>query len=64
MDAMSDGTAKGLVRTFIDDAEMLPHSAKHNHEKPAVLKYDQARAIAKANTVEGYAEAALILAGK
>ena len=64
MDAMSDATAKGLVHTFIDDAEMLLHSAKHNHEKPVAGKYDHARAIAKANAAEGYAEAALILAGK
>ena len=62
MDAMSDATAKGLVHTFIDDAEMLLHSAKHDHEKLAAGKYDHARAIAKA--AEGYAEAALILAGK
>jgi hypothetical protein len=64
MDAMNDETAKGLVHTFIDDAKMLLQSARHNHEKPAAGKYDHTRAIAKANAAEGYAEAALILAGK
>ena len=64
MDAISDETAKGLVHTLIDNAKMLLHGAKHNHEKPAAGTYDHARAIAKANAAAGYAEAALILAGK
>ena len=57
MDAMSNGENKGLVHTLIDDAKMLLHSAKHNHEKPAAGGYDHARAI-------GYAQAAEILAAK
>ena len=64
MDAMSDETAKGLVHTLIDDAKRFLDGAKHNHGKPAAGKYDHARAIAKANAAAGYAEAALILAGK
>ena len=62
MNAMSGGGAKGLVHTLIDDAKMMLHSAKHNHEHPAAGKYDHARAIAKASAATGYAEAATILA--
>ncbi len=62
MDAMSNGEAKGLVHTLIDDAKMMLESAKHNHEHPAAGKYDHARAIAKASAAAGYAEAATILA--
>ncbi len=62
MNKMSDAKAKGLVHTFIDDAKMLLHSARHNHEKPAAGKYDHGRAIAKA--AEGYAKAAVVLASK
>ena len=64
MDAMPDGEKKGLVHTLIDDANMLLHSGKHNHEKPAAGTYDHARAIAKARAALGYAEAAEILASK
>ena len=64
MDAMPDGEKKGLVHTLIDDAKMLLHSAKHNHEKPAAGGYDHARAIAKARAAMGYAQAAEILASK
>ncbi|MFQ5801716.1 MAG: hypothetical protein ACE5JQ_02320 [Candidatus Methylomirabilales bacterium] len=53
---------QGLVHTLIDDAKMLLHSAKHNHEKPAAGRYDHARAIAKADAARGYALAALMLA--
>ena len=64
MDKMTDATAKGLVHTFIDDAKMFLHSAKHNHAKPAAGKYDHGRAMAKANAAEGYARAATVLAAK
>ena len=64
MNKVSDATAKGLVHTFIDDAKMMLHSAKHNHAKPAAGKYDHTRAMAKANAAEGYARAATVLAGK
>jgi hypothetical protein len=64
MEAMPDGTNKGLVHTLIDDAKMLLHSAKHNHEKPAAGGYDHARAVAKARSAVGYAEAAATLASK
>ena len=64
MNKLSDATAKGLVHTFIDDAKMMLHSAKHNHAKPAAGKYDHTRAMAKANAAEGYARAATVLAGK
>ena len=64
MEAMPDGEKKGLVHTLIDDANMLLHSSKHNHEKPAAGTYDHARAIAKARAALGYAEAAEILASK
>ncbi len=64
MSKMEDATAKGLVHTFIDDAKMMLESGKHNHAKPAAGKYDHTRAMAKANAAEGYARAALVLAGK
>ena len=64
MDAMPNGEKKGLVHTLIDDANMLLHSGKHNHEKPAAGAYDHARAIAKARAAIGYAQAAEILARK
>ncbi len=64
MEAMPDGEKKGLVHTLIDDANMLLHSGKHNHEKPAAGGYDHARAIAKARAAKGYAEAAEMLASK
>ena len=62
MEAMPDGTNKGLVHTLIDDAKSLLASGKHNHEKSAAGGYDHARAIAKARSAIGYAEAAAILA--
>lgn len=64
MDAIPGGEKKGLVHTLIDDAKMLLHSAKHNHDKPAAGGYDHARAIAKARAAIGYAQAAEILASK
>lgn len=62
MNGMNDPVAKELVHTFIDDAKMLLGSGRHNHQKPAAGKYDHARAIAKANAAEGYAQAASVLA--
>ena len=64
MDTMPDGEKKGLVHTLVDDAKMLLHSAKHNHEKPAAGAYDHARAVAQARAALGYAEAAQILAAQ
>ncbi len=46
-----------LVHALIDDAKTALTSAKHNHAKPQGA-YDHARAIAKAETARGYAEAA------
>ncbi|WP_022941657.1 hypothetical protein [Psychromonas hadalis] len=46
-----------LVHTLIDDAKMYLSSAQHNHEKPQGA-YDHARAMAKADTALGYANAA------
>lgn len=57
------GQAKAEVHMVLDDAKMLLNGAQHNHEKPQG-KMDHARAIAKADSARGYAEAALILAGK
>ena len=57
------GRAKAEVHMLLDDSKMLLAGAKHNHEKPQG-KMDHARAIAKANSARGHAEAALILAGK
>ena len=62
MNNMPDGDKKGLVHTLIDDAKALLSSGMHNHEKPAAGGYDHARAVAKARSATGYAEAALILA--
>ena len=64
MNAMPAGDKKGLVHTLIDDANMLLHSARHNHEKPAAGAYDHARAVAKARAASDYADAAVILASK
>lgn len=55
---------QGLVHTLIDDAKMLLESGKHNHEKPAAAEYDHARAIAKARSARGYAQAAETLANQ
>ena len=62
MQAMTDKSKAGLVHTLLDDAKMLLHSAKHNHEKPAVGSYDHARSLAKADSAKAYAEAAEALA--
>jgi hypothetical protein len=62
MNEVSDATAKGLVHTLIDDAKHLLMAAKHHHEKPAAGKFDHARALAKADSARGYAEAAEALA--
>ncbi len=61
MKQMQAGGNKQLVHTLIDDAKMLLHSGIHNHEKPQGA-FDHARAIAKARSAKGYAEAAEILA--
>ena len=60
--SMSDKGKAGLVHTLLDDAKMLLHSAKHNHEKPAAGTLDHARALAKADSAKSYAEAAETLA--
>ncbi len=57
------GRGKAEFHMLYDDSKMLLGSAKHNHEKPQG-KMDHARAIAKADSARGYAEAALILADK
>ena len=62
MEAMTDKTRAGLVHTLLDDAKMLLHSAKHNHEKPAAGGYDHARSLAKADSAKAYADAAKALA--
>ena len=48
---------------LLDDAKMLLHGAKHNHEKPQ-NKLDHARAMAKAGSAKAYADAAAVLATK
>ena len=55
------GEKKALVHALLDDAKMLLHGGKHNHEKPQGA-YDHARAIAKADAARGHAEAAGMLA--
>ena len=52
-----DPVQMGLLHSLIDDAKMVLASALHNHEKPQG-PFDHARAIAKARTALGYAEAA------
>ena len=64
MNAMSDKEKQGLVHTLIDDAKMLLQSGKHNHAKPRAGGYDHARAVAKADSAKGYAQAAETLAKK
>ena len=61
MDAMSDKGKQALVHTLLDDAKMLLHSARHNHSDPTAGAFDHARALAKADSAESYAEAALEL---
>jgi hypothetical protein len=51
---------KALVHALLDDAKMLLAGGRHNHEKPQGA-YDHARAMAKADAAQGYAEAAGIL---
>ncbi len=58
MNDVSDATTKGLVHTLIDDAKHLLTAAEHHHAKPAAGAYDHARALAKADSARGYAEAA------
>ena len=48
------------IHMLIDDAKMLLTSGIHNHEKPQGL-FDHARAIAKAKSAEGHANAAELL---
>ena len=63
-DAMSDKGKQGYVHTLIDDAKMLLMSGKHNHAKPRAGGFDHARAVAKADSAKGYAQAAETLAKK
>lgn len=60
MDGMQGDHA--LVHTLVDDARMYLESARHNHAQPAAGGYDHARAIAKAKSAIGHAEAAQTLA--
>jgi len=64
MNAMSDKGKQGYVHTLIDDAKMLLMSGRHNHAKPRAGGYDHARAVAKADSAKGYAQAAETLAKK
>ena len=48
---------KELVLTLLDDARMLLGGAKYNHEHPTG-GYSHARAVAKADSALGYANAA------
>ncbi len=57
MSKMMPKSTMALVHALIDDAKAALTSAKHNHAKPQGA-YDHARAIAKAETARGYAEAA------
>ncbi len=60
MKAVSGKVSKSdmaLVHALLDDAKSMLSGARHNHEKPQGL-YDHARAIAKAETARGHAEAA------
>ena len=52
-----DARDMALVHSLVDDAKMVLASAIHNHEKPQGA-FDHARAIAKAKTALGNAEAA------
>ncbi|WP_207060844.1 hypothetical protein [Motiliproteus sp. SC1-56] len=53
-----------LAHTLRDDAEMLLHSAKHNHENPAAGAFDHARSMAKAKSAKAFAETAEELANR
>ena len=57
MKTMSEKSNANLVHTLLDDAKMLLHSAKHNHENSAAGTYDHARSLAKADSAKAYAEA-------
>ncbi len=57
MAKMMDKKDMALVHSLVDDAKTALTSAKHNHAKPQGM-YDHGRAIAKAETARGYAEAA------
>ena len=52
-----DPTEMALVHSLIDDAKMILAGAIHNHDKPQGA-FDHGRAIAKAKTALGFAEAA------
>ena len=60
---MSNADQMKQVHMLLDDAKMLLHGAKHNHEKPQ-NKLDHARAMAKAGSAKAYADAAAVLATK
>ncbi len=60
---MSNADQMKQVHLLLDDAKMLLHGAKHNHEKPQ-NKLDHARAMAKAGSAQAYADAAAVLAIK
>lgn len=61
MKQLPKGNKMALVHALLDDAKTLLHAAKHNHEKPQGT-YDHARAIAKADSAQGYAKAAELMA--
>ncbi len=63
IDGISDDNQKKQVHMLLDDAKMLLHGAKHNHEKPQ-HKLDHARSMAKADSAKAYADAAAVLASK
>ena len=63
MQGMSNADQMKQVHMLLDDAKLLLHGAKHNHEKPQ-HKLDHARAMAKAGSAEAYADAAAVLASK
>ncbi len=60
MEGKMTGEQSALVHALLDDAKMSLDSARHNHEKPQGA-YDHARAVAKAGTALGHAEAADML---
>ena len=60
MDAMMDKTEMSVVHSLLANARIMVAVARRSHEKP-VGPYDHARAIAKADSARGYAEATAIL---
>ncbi|MCH4563606.1 hypothetical protein MKP05_10745 [Halomonas sp. EGI 63088] len=60
MGEMMDRQDMALVHALLDDAKALLTAARHNHERPQG-PYDHARAIAKADSAQGYATAADVL---